>query len=125
MAGDKANRALTPGAWDPAATRADVCTPGYAKARRPGLWAGLKLKGQALTHYGLSRTPTNWHAYTMDHLVPLELGGVPLTLDNAWPQLKAAAKLKDRDEGAQHRAVCAGTTQLVAAQVFFVDNWSL
>lgn len=120
----KANRVLTPGAVDSTATAAIVCTKGYAKSRRPGIWASLKLKGQALKRYGLARTPANWHAYTLDHLIPLELAGMPLTLDNAWPQLKADAKLKDRDENAQKRAVCAGAVSLVAAQSYFVDHWS-
>ncbi len=119
-----AQRVLTPGAFDPAATRGMVCTPGYAKSRRPGVWAGLKLKGQAMKAYGIARTPWGWHSYTLDHLIPLELGGMPLTLDNAWPQPKAEAKAKDRHENAQHRAVCAGGTALYAAQRFFVEHWS-
>jgi hypothetical protein len=119
-----ANRSLTPGAWDPTATRAVVCTKGYAKTRRPTIWQSLKLKSQAMKLYGIARTPTGWHSYTLDHLVPLELGGMPLTLDNAWPQPKAEAKRKDRDENAQRRMVCDGTASLAAAQEFFVIWWS-
>jgi len=119
-----ADRTLTPGAYDPTATAGMVCAKGYATSRRPGIWASLKLKGQAMKAYGIPRTPLGWHAYTLDHLIPLELGGMPLTLENAWPQLKAEAKLKDRDENAQHRAVCARTTLLSTAQQFFIARWS-
>jgi hypothetical protein len=121
----KAKRALTPGAVDPLATREAVCVKGYATARRPTIWQALKLKGQAMKLYGLPLTPANWHSHTLDHLIPLELGGMPLTLDNAWPQSKVNAKRKDVDENAKQRAVCAGTTTLAMAQQFFVNNWSV
>jgi len=52
-------------------------------------------------------------AYTVDHLVPIELGGRAFgtgvggwDLRNVWPQPKAEAKRKDAVEDALHAAVC-------------------
>lgn len=121
----KANRTITPGAFDPAATREQVCMSSYATHRRPSRWQALKLKRQALKAYGLSPlNPLNWHGYRLDHLVPLELGGMPLDLRNVWPQPRAEAALKDRDEGAQHRAVCRGDVTLADAQQEMISTWS-
>lgn len=120
----KANRLLTPGAFDPLATRQIICTKGYATSRRPTIWQSLKLKAQAMKLYGIPRTPLNWHKYTLDHLIPLELGGIALSLNNAWPQLKTTAKTKDLDENRLKREVCNLLVDLRAAQQFFVDRWS-
>lgn len=53
--------------------------------------------------------------YIFDHLIPRELGGADDVL-NLWPQRYAEAKQKDRDENRLHKAVCAGTITLRAAQ---------
>lgn len=122
---NRANPLLTPGSVDPLATRKTVCVPGYAKARRPSIWQALKLKGQALRRYGLpTGNPLNWHRFTLDHLVPLELGGMPLDILNVWPQAKALAKSKDRDENKLRRDVCDGTTTLAQAQRRIIGTWS-
>jgi putative intracellular protease/amidase len=47
--------------------------------------------------------------------VPRELGGAD-DERNLWPQPLAEARVKDRQENALHRAVCAGTVTLAAAQ---------
>ena len=121
---DRARRDLTPGSFDPTATNLKVCLSGYARQRRPNRWVMLKLKGQAMRRYGLALTPANWHAHVLDHLVPLELGGLPTDPANLWPQTKLGARLKDVDENAQKRAVCAGHTDLAAAQQFFMERWT-
>lgn len=55
--------------------------------------------------------------YLIDHLIPRELAGAD-EVANLWPELKAAAHIKDRTENALHRAVCATppTITLRAAQ---------
>lgn len=121
-----ANRTLTPGAYDALATAVDACVKGYATRRRPTVWQALKLKRQALQRYGLSPlNPLNWSGYTLDHLVPLELGGLPLSLLNVWPQLKADAKRKDAEENHLRRLVCTGTITLAAAQQAMIADWSV
>ena len=54
-----------------------------------------------------------WRKYTVDHLIPLELGGRAYgmmhgaaDLRNVWPEPKAEAAQKDAVENALHRAVC-------------------
>ena len=54
-----------------------------------------------------------WSRYTVDHLVPIELGGRPFGiignawhLRNVWPEPKAEAEQKDAVENALHEAVC-------------------
>ncbi len=54
-----------------------------------------------------------WRGFTVDHLVPIELGGEPFgvvdgrwDLRNVWPQPKAEARRKDAVEDALHAAVC-------------------
>jgi hypothetical protein len=56
---------------------------------------------------------SEWSHYTVDHLVPLELGGRPFgivgnawDLRNVWPEPKAEAEQKDAVENALHEAVC-------------------
>lgn len=120
----KANRALTPGSFDPLATKEQVCNKNYAKNRRPNIWQSLTLKGQALRRYGLSTlNPLNWHNYTLDHLVPLELGGLS-NLNNLWPQPKAEALMKDDDENAKRLQVCTSSKTLAQAQQDMIDKWT-
>lgn len=121
----KANRALTPGAVDPAATKEIVLAKGYAASRRPTLWQALKLKGQAMKRYGVPLTPRGWHGCVLDHLVPLELGGQPLDLANVWPQPKGESHIKDRDEYALRRRLSLGAISLADAQAFFIVKWSV
>ena len=121
---DRARRDLTPGSFDPTATKPVVCLSGYARLRRPNSWVMLKLKGQAMRRYGLAVTPINWHTHTLDHLVPLELGGLPTDPANLWPETKTGAKVKDLDENRLRRAVCAGTMTLTDAQQFFITHWT-
>ncbi|MEU3503639.1 hypothetical protein ABZ726_23765 [Streptomyces hundungensis] len=54
--------------------------------------------------------------YEEDHIVPLELGGAPLDPANLRPVPLAQAHADDRLEDSLHRAVCASTMTLAAAQ---------
>jgi hypothetical protein len=61
--------------------------------------------------YGLPHA--SWSRFTIDHLVPLELGGRPFgivggawDLRNVWPEPKGEARQKGAVENALHEAVC-------------------
>lgn len=118
-----ARRSLTPGSYDSSVTLAQVQQSGFAASRRPGRWLSLKLKGQAMKRYGIPLVG-NWHKYTLDHLVPLSLGGMPQDPLNIWPQLKAEAKLKDRDEAAWLRSARSSSVLLRESQSYFQKYWT-
>jgi hypothetical protein len=74
--------------------------------------------------------------FTVDHLVPLELGGANVGRDrrtgkvvvtaNLWPQPnfgRATAEVKDRLENYLHDEVCAGRIGLRAAQLEIAADW--
>ena len=111
------NARLTPGAIGPAdgthATVAEVCTRGFARrARHPFDTAWRRYRTALFREYAIPHA--TWSAYTIDHLVPIELGGRAFgvrdgtwDLRNVWPQPKADARRKDDVENALHAAVCS------------------
>jgi hypothetical protein len=124
------NTALTPGAIVTTDTLV-ICRPGYATIVRPtgDLWR--RLKDQAYDRYGLrrgyrSRVLQNGlteSGYEVDHLIPLELGGSPASLENIWPEPIESAKQKDVVENELHDLVCSGRMQLKQAQHAIVKDW--
>lgn len=88
---------------------ATICRPGYAASVRPPAGYARAIK-RSLLH---GRNP---RAFTLDHRVPLSLGGAP-----RWPNLQlqtvAEAKRKDRLEAALHASVCRHTVSLRDAQL--------
>lgn len=110
------NARLTPGALGPTdaarATTQEICTRGYAhRARPPYDNAWRRYRTALFREYGIPHE--RWSLFTVDHLVPIELGGLPFgardgawDLRNVWPQPKAEAKRKDVVEDALHAAVC-------------------
>jgi hypothetical protein len=98
------------GAYDPAATRAAVCSTGYARAHRS---VPYRVRDRIYDAYGLPRGSRR--GYVIDHFIPLELGG---TNDpaNLWPQSRSEAHRKDRDEDRLRAEVCAGEISLDAAR---------
>ena len=119
---------LTPGAVFPAATVGEICRPGYARSRRD-VPAGL-----ARQVYAAYADPRG--RYTLDHLVPLELGGANVGRDRRtgavvadgelWPEPSdgpGGAKVKDRLENYLHARVCAGRIGLRVAQAEIAADW--
>ncbi len=94
-------------------TAAAVCRRGYAaRARHPYDSVWRRYRAALFREYGIARA--RWSLYTVDHLVPIELGGRPFgvrngayDLRNVWPQPKAEAKRKDAVEDALRAAVCS------------------
>ncbi len=108
-----------------------VCRRGYSRSVRPRAAVWRKLKDEAYERYGLARGHRSFvdaaghrhAAFTVDHLVPIELGGAPSDLRNLWPQPQAAAKRKDEVENALHNLVCDGRIELEAAQRAIAHDW--
>jgi len=111
---------LTPGdTFD--VTADDICTPGYSKKVRN---VPQSVKEAVYREYGISAHPP--HAFEIDHLIPLELGGSN-SLKNLWPQsyltLPWNARVKDRLEARLHALVCAGKLDLKVAQQAIASDW--
>lgn len=105
------NHALTPGAVV-TRDRNLVCSDGYAERTRHAYdreW--IHFRTAMFRGYGMDHS--QWRSYTVDHLVPIELGGLAFgylagsyDLRNVWPQPHAEAIRKDAVENALHAAIC-------------------
>ncbi len=117
---DLPDSACTPGDIFTQATKADVCTPGYARSVRN---VPQSVKNKAYAEYGVTHHLPG--EYEVDHLVSLELGGSN-TLANLWPE---AAKPqpgfheKDQVENYLHDQVCSGAMSLKDAQIKIATDW--
>ena len=117
------DRTLTPGAIsssDPAV----VCAYGYAKTQRPPYdYRWRRFRASVFAAYGIPHE--RWPEYTIDHLVPLEVGGAGIDLRNVWPEPRAEAKRKDEVEDALHQAVCYDHTMTLRdAQAAVARDWT-
>lgn len=129
------DQAVTPGAVI-TRDRAVVCAPGYARAARHRYDAEwLRYRTAMFREYGIPHE--RWRDFTVDHLVPIELGGEPFglvdgrwDLRNVWPEPKAEARHKDAVEDALHAAVCYRRgyrgihLTVVAAQRAIAHDWT-
>ena len=108
---------VTPGAVGsvdgaPPPSTSQVCVRGYARSvRHPYDSDWRRYRTAIFREYGIAHA--EWSQFTIDHLVPLELGGRPFgivggawDLRNVWPEPKAEAEQKDAVENAVHEAVC-------------------
>jgi hypothetical protein len=68
--------------------------------------------------------PQRNHAYALDYLIPLNLGGAPV-LDNLWPAATTGIGFHEKQQLDQHlRAmVCRGQLTLATAQHDIVTDW--
>jgi hypothetical protein len=122
-AGDLPDPHLTSGLSDPSLTKDVICAPGFTtvtirnvpSARKKAIY---KVYGMASD---LAPCPCE-----VDHLIPLQLGGSNKPR-NLWPQSYTTepwnARVKDRLEKRLHAEVCAGTTELEAAQRDIATDW--
>jgi hypothetical protein len=112
--------ACTPGAIFQSATRAKICTPGYAKSVRN---VATSLKNKVYAEYGITRHVPG--QYEIDHLVSLQLGGSN-DISNLWPE-KASPKPgfheKDRVENYLHDQICSRAITVQQAQIEIATNW--
>ncbi len=110
----------TPGAIFPNATKADICTPGYARSVRD---VPQSVKDKVYASYGISSHLPG--QYEVDHLVSLQLGGSN-DIANLWPEAsspKPGFHEKDAVENYLHAQICSGAISLKDAQVEIATNW--
>jgi len=105
------------GTLNPAVTQATIrttiCVVGWtAKIRPPASYTGA-LERRQIRELGLPGGPAD---YEEDHLMPLALGGAPRDEANLRPVPIKVAKQHDVWETRLHRAVCDGSSTLIAAQ---------
>src|SRR6266545_4594443 len=105
------------GTLNPAVTQATIwttiCVTGWtAKVRPPASYTSA-LERRQIRELGLPGGPAD---YELDHLMPLALGGAPRDPANLRPVPLKVAKKHDVWETRLHRAVCDGSSTLVAAQ---------
>ncbi|MDA8155591.1 MAG: HNH endonuclease [Actinomycetota bacterium] len=123
---DRPDPALTPGAFDPAVTQANIqetiCKPGYTATVRNV----TDSEKQAVIARYRAKYP-HWPATNVeiDHDGSLELGGSNDPL-NLWPEHYSGpfgARVKDQVEDYLHREVCAGRILLKDAQEAITHDW--
>jgi hypothetical protein len=114
------DKACTPGDIIKTATKAQICTSGYARSVRN---VPQSEKNQVYAEYGItSHRPGQ---YEVDHLVSLELGGSN-DISNLWPEAaspKPGFHEKDKVENYLHDQVCSGSMSLTQAQIAIATNW--
>ncbi|MDQ6854169.1 MAG: HNH endonuclease [Actinomycetota bacterium] len=115
---------LTPGAKDDNVTQENlaltICTPGYTKTITK---VSTNTKSKVYVEYKVAKSDRS--KFTIDHLIPLELGGSN-DIRNLWLQRKkgdTGSSPKDRAENRLHSVVCAGTVTLADAQAAIVADW--
>jgi hypothetical protein len=114
---------LTPGAINPAATKAVICVRGYTA--QPGIRnVPEKLKKQVFAEYGIDPKSDQ---YEIDHLLSLQLGGSN-DIHNLWPQSYTTkplnAHVKDGLENTLHAAICNGKVDLATVQKEVATDWT-
>jgi hypothetical protein len=114
------DRRCTPGAYDPAVTRAVLCSGGYStdSYRPPESQTDAFKFSEAYPAYSIAAGTTS----ELDHLIPLELGGAN-DAANLWPYVGPLPNPKDHVENALHGAVCSGRVALGTAQRAIARNW--
>ena len=112
----------SPGAVDPALTRAILCSPGFHTSSVRHVPDSLK----HLVEIAYGMEPRAYgRTIEIDHIVSLELGGSN-DIANLYPEPGGGTsgyQVKDRLENALHRRVCAGTMTLATAQRGIATNW--
>jgi hypothetical protein len=107
-----------------------ICVPGWSKLERdkyaPQSYTN-PLKTELMKSYGLD--PADRGNYELDHLIAIEDGGDPRSVNNLWPQPRKAtgiqhsAEMKDGFEHYLHRQVCDGHISLSEAQSELFQDW--
>ncbi len=118
--GPLADSACTPGDIFPEATKAKICTSGYAGSVRD---VPQSLKEAVYASYGVKTRTTG--QYEVDHLVSLELGGSN-DVSNLWPEPadpRPGFHEKDKVENYLHDQICSGAMTVAEAQRQIATNW--
>lgn len=126
-----ARKAIPRGLNNPAVTQQNIystiCVSGWTATVRPPESYTENLKREQLANGYAVNGDTYLGDYEEDHLVPLELGGSPASVQNLWPGEHAGSEgsyVKDGVEDALNHAVCDGRVKLVLAQQAIASNWT-
>lgn len=114
------DKACTPGAIFPNATKEVICVSGYTATVR-NVTASTKRK--VFAEYGVA--VHSGSTYEVDHLIPLELGGSN-DITNLWAEPanpKPGFHEKDKIENYLHKQVCSGAMSLKDAQQIMATDW--
>lgn len=110
---------------NPAVTQATinqtVCVHGWTKTVRPPVSYTGSVKRQMMAEIGVP--PEGEEDITLDHKIPLALGGSPDDRRNFMLQPDDESKDKDRVEVCLARIVCAGKVSLDEARLAIWNNW--
>lgn len=121
------DRRCSPGAYYSKLTKRVLCSASFRTG--PIRNVPLAVKHQVEAAYGL-KPRAYGSTLEIDHIISLELGGSN-DPRNLYPERASFADgspgfhVKDKLENATHRAMCAGTVSLRAAQRQIAGNWLL
>jgi hypothetical protein len=119
------NKTLTPGVVR-TTNAAEICAPNFRT--KPYRLTTPAMKHQVCKAYKITaQCPSPTGAMEIDHLVPLELGGLD-TVENLWPELAnyplgPGFHTKDKLENELKKRVCTGQMTLADAQSCIRDQW--
>lgn len=105
----------------PATIGATICVPGWTRTVRPYVGRMVKIKARMLAAIGEPHSHRN--RYELDHIIPLALGGAPLSLRNLRLEPIAEARVKDQVEVCLQAAVCGAGIALEAARAAIWEDW--
>ncbi len=109
---------VTPGAIRTSDTH-ELCDPAFRT--KPFRKTTAAMKKKVCQEYGAKNCP-NVKLGEIDHLTPLELGGLD-DVKNLWWQPTPQYHQKDKVENWVKKQVCAGKMDLEQAQKQMIDNW--
>lgn len=98
-----------------------ICVHGWTKTVRPPVSYTGSVKRQMMAEIGVP--PEGEEDITLDHRIPIVLGGSPGDRRNFMLQPDDESKDKDRVEVCLARTVCAGKVTLTEAQTAIWSNW--
>ncbi len=98
-----------------------ICVHGWTKTVRPPVAYTGSIKRQMMAEIGVP--PEGEEDITLDHKIPLALGGAPDDRRNFILQPDDESKDKDRVEVCLSRTVCGGKVSLEQARTAIWKNW--
>lgn len=98
-----------------------ICVHGWTKTVRPPVAYTGSIKRRMMAEIGVP--PEGEEDITLDHRIPLALGGSPDDRRNFILQPDDESKDKDRVEVCLSRTVCAGKVSLEQARMAIWNNW--
>ena len=101
--------------------RSTICKRGWSESVRPPYEWSHAHKQRLMRERGIPAS--EFGAWTLDHIQPIEDGGSPADPRNLQLQTKAAALAKDLDENRIHWNICNGRSTLAEGQAEMLRLW--